>query len=79
LKNEAPRYVQMLPELPRLIHQALRSRQGNDRAALEALLLEQQRSNRLLRAVVVMLALSIALGLAGAVLAWLLSGLSGQP
>ncbi len=79
LKNEAPRYVQMLPELPRLIHQALRSRQGNDRAALEALLLEQQRSNRLLRAVVVMLALSIALGLAGAVLAWLLPGLSGQP
>jgi hypothetical protein len=23
LKNEAPRYAQMLPELPRLVHQAL--------------------------------------------------------
>ena len=79
LKNEAPRYVQLLPELPRLVHQALQARQGTDRAALEALLLEQQRSNQLLRTLVVILALALALGLAGAALAWLLPGFSGRP
>ncbi len=49
LKNEAPRYAQLLPELPRLLHQALRQ-QGDpaERAALQALpaLLAEQRATR---------------------------------
>jgi len=49
LKNEAPRYAQMLPELPRLVHQALQHRRDGDPATL-ALLAEQRRTNRLLQA-----------------------------
>ena len=49
LQNEAPRYAQLLPELPRLLHQALRQ-QGDptERAALQALpaLLAEQRATR---------------------------------
>ena len=49
LKNESPRYAQLLPELPRLVHQALlRGRQPD--AATLALLAEQRRTNRLLQA-----------------------------
>jgi len=52
LAREAPRYAQMLPELPRLVHRAL-EQQGRprDSAALLALLAEQRRTNRLLQAV----------------------------
>ena len=41
-KNEAPRYAQLLPELPRLVHSALQ-RRGRRRSCglLEALLAEQ--------------------------------------
>ena len=52
LKNEAPRYVQLLPELPRLLHQALQPRPLAHARALEALLLEQRRTNRLLQGIV---------------------------
>ena len=52
LKNEAPRYVQLLPELPRLLHQALQPRPAAQARALEALLLEQRRTNRLLQGIV---------------------------
>ena len=55
LKDEAPRYAQLLPELPRLLHAALRPK--SDQAALLALLEEQRRTNRLLRA-----ALWVAIG-----------------
>ena len=53
LKNESPRYAQLLPELPRLVHQALRQ-QGHptDSPALLALLAEQRRTNRLLQGLV---------------------------
>ena len=51
LKNEAPRYAQLLPELPRLLHAALsRPPAAPDTRALEALLEAQRRSNRLLLA-----------------------------
>ena len=50
-KNEAPRYAQLLPELPRLVHQALLRSRVPDAATL-ALLAEQRRTNRLLQAVV---------------------------
>ena len=52
LKNEAPRYAQMLPELPRLLHRALQQQAApRESAALLALLAEQRRTNRLLQAV----------------------------
>ncbi len=50
VKQEAPRYAQLLPELPRLMHQALQRRHDSDPALL-ALLKEQRRTNRLLQAV----------------------------
>ena len=46
LKNEAPRYVQLLPDLPRLIHQALQPRTATDQRLLETLLTEQRRTQR---------------------------------
>jgi ubiquinone biosynthesis protein len=51
LKNEAPRYAQLLPELPRLLHQALQApaQSAAESAALTALLGEQRRTNRLLQ------------------------------
>jgi len=52
IKNEAPRYAQLLPELPRLLHRALQQHAApRDSAALLALLAEQRRTNRLLQAV----------------------------
>jgi ubiquinone biosynthesis protein len=49
VKKEAPRYAQLLPELPRLVHQALQPRSAPEQRLLESLLLEQKRTNRLLR------------------------------
>jgi len=51
LKNEAPRYVQMIPELPRLVHQALHGALRSDPRLIEALLAEQRRTNRLLQGI----------------------------
>jgi ubiquinone biosynthesis protein len=50
LKDEAPRYAKLLPELPRLLHATLQPR--HDPALLRTLLAEQRRTNRLLRAVI---------------------------
>jgi len=47
LRDEAPRFAKLLPELPRLLHGALQPR--DDRVLLRALLVEQRRTNRLLR------------------------------
>lgn len=63
LKKEAPRYVQLLPELPRLLHDALRAPRGGDPRLLEAVLAEQRRTNRLLRAIIYG-AIGFVLGLA---------------
>jgi ubiquinone biosynthesis protein len=52
LKREAPRYAQMLPELPRLVHHALAARTAPDHVALQALLAEQRRTNRLLQGLI---------------------------
>ena len=73
MKNEAPRYVQLLPELPRLLHQALQPRQGADQRVLEALLVEQRRTHRLLRALA-WVAVGGALGAAVTLAAVRLSG-----
>ena len=65
LKKEAPRYVQLLPELPRLIHQALQPRAAAEQRLLEALIVEQRRMRRLLFAVVCVVA-GTAVGVVGA-------------
>ena len=54
LQREAPRYVHLLPELPRLLHAALQppASQSQQHRLLEALLLEQRRTNRWIQAVV---------------------------
>ncbi|HRK37415.1 MAG TPA: ubiquinone biosynthesis regulatory protein kinase UbiB [Burkholderiaceae bacterium] len=51
LKAEAPQYAKFLPALPRLLHDVLRQR-AEPQADLRALLQEQQRTNRLLQAIV---------------------------
>ncbi|MFM8769060.1 MAG: AarF/UbiB family protein, partial [Rubrivivax sp.] len=51
-KAEAPRYAHLLPELPRLVHAALKRPPERESAALLALLAEQRRTNRLLQALV---------------------------
>ena len=52
VKAEAPRYSQLLPELPRLLHQALQPRAATEQRLIESLLVEQRLTNLLLRAVV---------------------------
>jgi ubiquinone biosynthesis protein len=51
LRNEAPRYAKLLPELPRLLVNFLQTSQSGSGRALEALLAEQKRTNRLLQAI----------------------------
>jgi ubiquinone biosynthesis protein len=69
LQNEAPRYAQLLPELPRLLHQVLeRQAVPAESPLLQALVAEQRRTRRLLHGLVWGLA-----GFAGGVaVAWLL-------
>ncbi len=52
LKDQAPRYATLLPELPRLLHDFLKQRPGNQQRQLEELLIEQRRTNKLLQALV---------------------------
>jgi ubiquinone biosynthesis protein len=52
LKREAPRFAQLLPELPRLVHQALQPRAASEQRTLELLVAEQRRTNRLLLLIV---------------------------
>ena len=52
LKDQAPRYASLLPELPRLLHDFLKQRPGNQQRQLEDLLAEQKRTNRLLQALI---------------------------
>ena len=55
LRNEAPRYAKLLPELPRLLHDALAQRTvvASPRAPqLDVLIAEQRRTNRLLQAII---------------------------
>ena len=49
LKDEAPRYAKLLPELPRLVHDFLKYRQSTSPASLEALIESQRQTNRLLQ------------------------------
>ena len=70
LQREAPRYAQLLPELPRLIHQALHAAARVEAREAERLVAEQRRTNRLLRGLAYG-AIGVVLG-AFAMQAWLL-------
>ena len=62
LRNEAPRYAKLLPELPRLLFDFLQNSKSGSGRALEELLAEQKRTNRLLQAIMYG-AIGFALGL----------------
>jgi len=49
LKDEAPRYAKLLPELPRLVHDFLKHRQNTNNPSLDALIESQRQTNRLLQ------------------------------
>ena len=49
LKEEAPRYAKLLPELPRLLHDFLKRQPDGLKRELRELLAEQRRTNRLLQ------------------------------
>jgi len=52
LRNEAPRYAKLLPELPRLLFDFLRNSKSGSSSVLGELLAEQKRTNSLLQALV---------------------------
>jgi ubiquinone biosynthesis protein len=52
LRDQAPRYAKVLPELPRLVYDYLRNRPHDHRQDLQDLLAEQRRTNKLLQALV---------------------------
>ncbi len=52
LKDQAPRYAKILPELPRLLHDYLKQPPARDRGELQELLAEQRRTNRLLQCLI---------------------------
>ena len=49
LRDQAPRYAKLIPELPRLLHDYLQQRPASLRRDLQELLAEQRRTNRLLQ------------------------------
>ena len=52
LKDQAPRYATLLPELPRLLHDFLKNRPNSQQRQIEELLVEQKRTNRLLQGLI---------------------------
>ena len=52
LRNEGPRYAKLLPELPRLLFDFLQHSTRGRGNEMQALLLEQKKTNRLLSAIV---------------------------
>jgi len=62
IKNQAPRYAKLLPELPLLLHDYLKHRPRSDRRELQELLAEQKRTNHLLQGLIYAV-IGFALGL----------------
>jgi ubiquinone biosynthesis protein len=52
LRDQAPRYAKLLPELPLLLHQFLQKKPADNRRELLELLVEQRRTNRLLQSLI---------------------------
>jgi ubiquinone biosynthesis protein len=63
LRDQAPRYAKLLPELPRLLHAYLQQPRQNNNRELQELLAEQKRTNRMLQSFG-LTALGFLLGLA---------------
>ncbi len=54
LRNQAPYYAKMLPQLPRLLHDRLLAQPAGEREWMEQLMQEQRRTNALLRVLIYM-------------------------
>jgi ubiquinone biosynthesis protein len=52
LRDQAPRYAKLLPELPRLLHDYLQRHTGGHNPDIRQLLAEQRRTNRLLQGII---------------------------
>jgi ubiquinone biosynthesis protein len=52
LKDQAPHYAKLLPELPMLLHNFLRGNPGASNRAVQELLVEQRRTNHLLQSLI---------------------------
>ena len=52
MRNQAPYYAKVLPQLPRLIHERLQGNRLGDRELLEQWVVEQRRTNALLRVLI---------------------------
>ena len=52
LRDQAPQFAKLVPELPQLLSAYLRRNGGDNSAELRALLVEQQRTNRLLQSLI---------------------------
>ena len=52
LRAEAPHYAKLIPELPRLVYDALRQRPADQQQVLRELLDAQKRTNRLLQSLI---------------------------
>jgi ubiquinone biosynthesis protein len=52
LRDQAPRYAKILPELPRLLYSYLGDRHDHLRRDINELFVEQRRTNRLLQSLV---------------------------
>lgn len=52
LREEAPRYAKLIPELPRLVYGYLQQKNGTDSQLVQELLREQRRTNRLLQGLI---------------------------
>ena len=63
LRDQAPQFAKLVPELPQLLSTYLRRSGNNNSAELRALLVEQQRTNRLLQSLIYG-AVGFALGMA---------------
>jgi ubiquinone biosynthesis protein len=64
IRNEAPQWSALLPQLPRLLHRALADRSSAGfQTAVFALLLSQQRHNRLLAWILAVLLVILILSL----------------
>ena len=52
LRDQAPRYAKLLPELPRLLHDYLKDRPTGLRRELQELLAEQKKTNKMLQGII---------------------------
>jgi ubiquinone biosynthesis protein len=65
LRNEAPQWAALLPQLPRLVHRALSDRPADElRAATDALLQSQRRHDRLLSGILAVLVIVLLMQIA---------------